>query len=793
MMGTNIRGFMEHETGINYTRQLKAIWRFKWMILLAVIIAGGVTLKYSGNRPVVYQATSTIMIENSQSQDSLAFDLGFVNIQDFGSQIAIIRSDKVLERAISQLEPEKSTDPAYMESELGELNNNLKVLQVGSTNLLTITVSSDNPTKAKEQADAITESYIYETGISKTATLNKAMERTTEQIKNLSSSEIDITMSPAFSRFTVQLKNIKSALEQVSKELTQLLAITSSNNAISMSKLKNQILIESVRIGRVIELAGQISSGVDTIDIIDDQVGIFSERIQDIANQLDTLTVSGNTSAFFTELQSGKNIVSKASDIAANMRTQLATIKQLPKPENLPPGYNLGSLYEEGQTAIIQEAMTVGISLEMVQDIIPDTSNMTMQLNLVNQKITSVISSVQDLSDKLQMTDINQGILFSYTELAELEYQVKLVAASILSMYQQVSGFSLEQIDTQVYQTLLNIEDSVLIAYSASSDLPDTISYFTGIGGNGQSYTILTDLQQQLNLAILTNKDEISVIEPASIIEPDTSFFNRYRNVGLAVFAVFFLCIFSVLVMQYLDRKVRDSAQMAGVVDTPMLAQISITSNKKTNSNPSLSIKSEPTLLEDFRTLRTNLGLDQTKGKVLLVSSSGKGEGKTLITANLARAVALQKRKVLLVDGNLRNPDISAVFGIEASKGLIEYLKGTENLPSYITKVDDIDILTVKSSIEESAELLSSPRMKTLIEDARQKYDVVIIDSNPVLPYADTTILAKMVDEVLLIVKQDISRIDLIVKSKQTLHSLGVNISGIIFIKGKKGKMLGNL
>ena len=186
--------------------------------------------------------------------------------------------------------------------------------------------------------------------------------------------------------------------------------------------------------------------------------------------------------------------------------------------------------------------------------------------------------------------------------------------------------------------------------------------------------------------------------------------------------------------------------------------------------------------------LRTNLDLDSYRGGVLLVSSPEEKEGKTSVAANLARVVALQGRKVLLIDGSLRKPDVAVVFGLTETEGLSDSLT-LENEPwDYITQADGVDILLSGAASAESAEMLSSPRMKALLGKAKKTYDVVIVDSAPMIGCADTRILAREVDEVLLVLQPDVSKLDLTKDSRQTLEAMGARVVGFALNKVPSNK-----
>jgi capsular exopolysaccharide synthesis family protein len=263
-----------------------------------------------------------------------------------------------------------------------------------------------------------------------------------------------------------------------------------------------------------------------------------------------------------------------------------------------------------------------------------------------------------------------------------------------------------------------------------------------------------------------------------------TSAFANLRSVILAILAGLLLSVFGAMLFQYFDRTVRDESQAASYTGLPLLAQVA---RVKASGNPHpLSVLTEQMFqcLEAFRLMRVNLGLDFSQGQVLLVSSPGEKEGKTTIAANLARVVALEGRRVLLIDGSLRKPGIAAAFGLAEGEGLSDFLKGEKEEPwDYITQAEEIDILTSGATSVTSAEMLASPRMKALLKSAREIYDVIIVDSAPLMGCADTRILARDVDVVLLVFQIDASKLDLAMESKQVLETMGVRVAGFVLNK----------
>ncbi|MCP4366411.1 MAG: AAA family ATPase [Planctomycetes bacterium] len=177
---------------------------------------------------------------------------------------------------------------------------------------------------------------------------------------------------------------------------------------------------------------------------------------------------------------------------------------------------------------------------------------------------------------------------------------------------------------------------------------------------------------------------------------------------------------------------------------------------------------------EAFRSLRTNVQLKTEKDgkKLLLLTSSNPVEGKTVVAANLAIAVAQNKIKTLLVDADLRRPSIHDIFGIEREPGLSDILLGNSNLDESIRTVTDLllgelgwstvlesrdmdylDILTCGSRVTNAAELFSSRAVLGFLEEVRSRYDMVIFDTPPALLVTDPFLLGAKVDGVILVYK----------------------------------------
>jgi capsular exopolysaccharide synthesis family protein len=165
---------------------------------------------------------------------------------------------------------------------------------------------------------------------------------------------------------------------------------------------------------------------------------------------------------------------------------------------------------------------------------------------------------------------------------------------------------------------------------------------------------------------------------------------------------------------------------------------------------------------EAFRLLGVrlrHLRRDRPLTKVLITSTIPQ-EGKSMVAANLACSLALTtQQKVLLLEGDLRRPSLSQVFGLGKHPGLCECLQGGRKLAACIFRLESLGlwVLPAGAAQNNALELLQSGRMSAIMDQLTEWFDWIIIDSPPVLPMADTSVLARLADGILLVTRQGIT------------------------------------
>lgn len=177
--------------------------------------------------------------------------------------------------------------------------------------------------------------------------------------------------------------------------------------------------------------------------------------------------------------------------------------------------------------------------------------------------------------------------------------------------------------------------------------------------------------------------------------------------------------------------------------------------------------------------------------KVIQISSTLMGEGKTSLLINLAYVLKERGKKVLIVDLDLRRPKIHRVFDVANEQGLTEYLAGKITLEQLI-RVDDFTGIQYVLSGEKTVavtNILEATKLKDFFEEIRKEYDYILIDAPPVLAVSDALYISKLSDGILYVVAQDFAKKNDIKEAVQTLKRADANILGAVLTRVKlKGK-----
>ncbi|MSR77318.1 MAG: polysaccharide biosynthesis tyrosine autokinase [Candidatus Omnitrophica bacterium] len=345
---------------------------------------------------------------------------------------------------------------------------------------------------------------------------------------------------------------------------------------------------------------------------------------------------------------------------------------------------------------------------------------------------------------------------------------------------------------------------------------------------NDRSYRVMKEKFEQARLSEVETVSEVSVAETASVNKtPISPKKNLNKMIGSVVGII--LGIIFAFGVESLDTSIGTIEDVERTIRLPVVGVVPFFDpsaedlpwwrvdqsimhivKRRMSSAPDSSAlimnqDSFSTLSEAYRILRTFVEFILERqpgegGKVLLITSTGPQEGKSLTSCNLAISLAQAGRKTLLIDADLRRPVVHRLFGLKRSPGLGELLLNMATLDEVKCSMGDIligensqwdkvvstkmldrlEVMPTGQSTENPAELLASAAMKKLLIDLRQVYDYVILDTPPVLPVTDARTLGILADCTFFIYRAGKTARRSLIRATEELNLAGVKVKGII-------------
>jgi capsular exopolysaccharide synthesis family protein len=273
----------------------------------------------------------------------------------------------------------------------------------------------------------------------------------------------------------------------------------------------------------------------------------------------------------------------------------------------------------------------------------------------------------------------------------------------------------------------------------------------------------------------------VAIVDPADLPSAPSSPRTVF-NVILGLLVGLVLGVIAAIVRARLDRSVKKPEDAADLGAAPVIGVV--LRHRALEARQGSEGGRSDRIAEDYRHLRANLqflDVDEPP-KVIMVSSALPGEGKTTVVVNLALALAEAGRKVTVVEADLRRPRITRYLGLVGGVGLTNILAGTADV-SDVTQYhgdDGLAVIAAGPTPPNPSELLASATMAELLDKLRASNDFVLVDAPPVLPVADATGLAVVVDGVLLTVRYGGTRKDQLQQAALTVQRVGAKTLGVI-------------
>ncbi|WP_447308461.1 polysaccharide biosynthesis tyrosine autokinase [Escherichia coli] len=306
-------------------------------------------------------------------------------------------------------------------------------------------------------------------------------------------------------------------------------------------------------------------------------------------------------------------------------------------------------------------------------------------------------------------------------------------------------------------------------------------------------YLQLLSRQQELNIAKSSAIGNVRIIDNA-ITEPEPVRPKKILVIVLGIIIGLFFSVGFVFVRVFLRRGIESPEQLEEMginvyASIPVSEWLTKNTNKnkrqKNESDKLLSVENPADLaVEAIRSLRTSLhfAMMESKNNILMISGASTNAGKTFVSTNLAATIAMTGKKVLFIDSDLRKGYVHKMLGSKNVKGLSDILSGQAKVESIIERVSegDFDYICRGQTPPNPAELLMHPRFKELLSWASQNYELVIVDTPPILAVTDAAIIGKYAGTTLLVARFEANTAKEIAVSIKRFEQTGVVIKGCI-------------
>lgn len=403
---------------------------------------------------------------------------------------------------------------------------------------------------------------------------------------------------------------------------------------------------------------------------------------------------------------------------------------------------------------------------------------------------------VSSMASKLTELEMQKRSLLA--ENTEQHPQVKALQGQIDELQNKIRATfettlkNLSKQESDISKRLADYEASLRKLPAAEREL----ARFTRVTKvNANIFTFLLQKQEEARIAQAATISNIKIVDPA--ITPENPVKpNKRKNILLGLLVGLMLGVGLAFFHDYMDDTIKDDEDARKILNWPLLAiiphiQTAGTDGSHTDANLVSYQQPKSVAAEAFRSLRTGLHFAAVRQqqKVIMVTSTFPGEGKTTISANFAETLAQNGSKVLLIGGDLRRPTLHKIFNFPNVPGLTELIAGDCELNKIVhrTSISKLDVLSAGTSPPNPAELLGSERMLKLLSFLQNGYDYIIIDAPPVLAVSDTSIMVALCDAMVVVIETGRVPQKAIRRVQEILAGVGAPIVGMV-INDKTGK-----
>ncbi len=711
------------EQQVSLQDYLNILYRSRWIILLSLVVALGATTFYTFTTPSVYEAQSTVLIQSTNTQERMLFDDMYFGNQStmITNQIEILKSRALAELVVTALDHSNVRDSLviFQPNDEGEIMTSREIIEWMQGNL---------EISHRKDTDLI-----------------------------------DIIFKAASPFEVAYIANV------ISKEFQ---GYNAETNKLEVSGLREFLDEQLGKKGEELQRAEEDLREYqerEKVASLDDETTQLVDRLAQAEAMLEGSQIDLN-SAQERKLSLSNQIDDRKKNLSENL-------------SGISTPY-LESLQNQLAEAVAEKAKYV-IALKSEIDN-PNKLSFEAQINGYEQKISAIREKLQEESEKIQASNmikdvfqLSQGLL---TSMLETETEIKSSIAKIGALQGVVKEYEyrLESLPEKIlqlarYERRKKVQEETFLMMKTKLE-----------------ETKIQEASQAKNVRILDK-----AIEPLYPVKP-----NKKLNLMLGALIGLGLGIGIAFLLEYFDDSLKspDEVEKLGFNLLATIPKIEhekveakvkkkwdipeVGEGEKIESRLITHFDPRSPVSEAYRTLRTNLQFSKIEGsiKAILVTSSGPKEGKSTSIANLAITLAQMGSKVVLVDTDLRRPVIHSIFSEEKEDGLTNYMMGQLSLEKTIKKtfIDNLNIITSGVLPPNPSELLGSTKMEELVSILKEKFDMVLFDSPPVIAVTDAAVLSTKVDCVFLVISSGQTNREAIIRATTLLENVKSRLLGAV-------------
>ncbi|MBW4630544.1 MAG: polysaccharide biosynthesis tyrosine autokinase [Iphinoe sp. HA4291-MV1] len=657
-----------------------------------VAVIGG-AIAYLAVTPSKYEAYARVMLDDKRvSVSELGRDLTQVSanapgISPLADQAELIKSQRVLEQAITIAYPQTKGHLSRSPVSTWELSRNLKVKIVPATNILELSYQYRDPQLAAKLLNAISQAMVE------------------ENIKAISS----------------EATKVRQFLEkEVPKANNQLLQAEAKENRYRKSS-------------GIVSVEEQTKSLVQSIATVEDQERTLLAQLQEIKAKdasLGQITNAGNLNNAYSSVRSGQD------DEIKKLRAKLSELE---------------NKIIEARLRLTDEHPTV-VNLVGERDALRAVlSEQLARVSSENQNVSANNFAGDQLSQEL-----NSKFILNRIEESAVNERQKLLQDKKYDLQKRLEELPRKQ------QTL-----SVLTRKRE------------------EAAASLKLLQSKFEEARLTEAQKVSNIRAIENAVPPSSPSEPKLKVILALASAFgtMLAVGVVLLLEVMDNTLRDASEAEELLQLPLLGILPRLPGKTLILKPANRFLDNIGLVEPYRTLFKNLEFRSPEQlRLIVVSSTISGEGKSVVASHLAAVVGMLSWRTLIIDADLQRPVQHTLFNLASGPGMTDVLEGDVSLLDAVqpTEIENLDVLTCGELHGHPSQLLESIAMKSLMAEAAENYDLVIIDTPPLTACADASTLAQQSDGIMLVTRPGFTDKEVLSRCVWELTQNRIPIQGVV-------------